>query len=298
MAHYPQSTAGLNYITYPVGPGASGTLLTGNASANAEGAYVQFVASSPFACNQVQVRAENGGGTAGRQFAFDLATGAGGAETVIVPNMLTDSNGNTSHTSQGLWNLPLAIPASTRIAMRVQVNSTTSNTLRCSLSLIAAGETPGPTSYVNYGYDATDSGGTSVDPGATPDTKGAYSQITASTSAIAQVLCLNVTSRANTAGASAFWAVDIATGAGGAETVLIPDLRFEYGQPGVADPTGMQLRTRTFLTYIAASTRLAVRASCDISDATDRLIDVAILAATAPAESTGIVHHVGGGLVQ
>jgi hypothetical protein len=298
MAHYPQSASGLGYVTYPVGPGASGTVVTGHASANTKGAYVEFISSTPFACNRVIVRAENGGGTAGRQFSIDLATGAGGAETVKVPDMLTDSNGNTSHTSQGVWDLPLSIPAGTRIALRIAVNSTTSNTLRFSVTLVAAGETNGPTSYVNYGVDATDSGGTSVDPGGVANTKGAYSQLTASTSAIAQVLVVNATYRANTAGASAFWRVDIATGAGGGETVLIPDIPLEYGQPGAADPTGLLLRTRTFLTYIPASTRIAVRASCDITDATDRLIDVAVLAATAPAESGGATQLVNGGLVQ
>ena len=38
--HHPQSTTGLNYITYPVGPTASGTALTYGGAANTKGAYV------------------------------------------------------------------------------------------------------------------------------------------------------------------------------------------------------------------------------------------------------------------
>lgn len=289
MAHYPQSAVGLSYATYPAGPTAPGTTLTGSGTANTKGSYVEFEDSTTFASNYIEIHLGNG--ASNRQQAVDLATGAGGAETVVVPNMLSDTNGTSSHVSSCAFRLPLAIAISTRVSMRVAVNSTSSDTIRAAITLIASGDTEGPTSYVNYGYDSSDSGGVSVDPGAMANTKGAYSELTSSTSAITQIICVNVTYKANTAGTSAFFAVDIATGAGGAEVVLIPDLRFQQGWTA-SQATGIKDRTRTFLTYIPASTRIAAAASSDLTDATDRLIDVAVLAATAPAESGG-----GGGSV-
>lgn len=279
--HYPQSASGLQYIGYPVGPNSRSLQLGADASANTKGAYAQFVASSPFGCNRITIICQNPEVTnAGRQWLYDLATGAGGAETVLVPNMCV-SNGGGFNAVQHVQ-IPLDIPASTRIVARCQC-STGGDDIFVGIQLEKAGDTPGPTSYVNYGSNTGDSGATSVDPGGTVDTKGAYSAITTSTSAVTQILVLMFTTAGNTVPQTAIWSLDLATGAGGAETVLIPDLKIA----AVMQTTTGAMSTRglTFLTYIAASTRVAVRASCNINDATDRLIDVALLAATAPAEA-------------
>jgi hypothetical protein len=134
-----------------------------------------------------------------------------------------------------------------------------------------------------------------VDPGASINTKGStYSEMTSSSSAITQSLTCMFSMGGNTAPQTFLAAVDISTGAGGAEVVLVPDLRLS-GRDLVAGSGVLMVapRSYTMLTYIAASTRIAVRASSNINDATDRLFDVALVAGTAPAEgSGGEVSHV------
>lgn len=282
MSYYPSSATGLNYITYPVGPTTgSAPVVTANASANTKGNYTQITASSGFTCNGVWV--ELYGGTS-QDALLDLATGAAASEVVVIPNIMCSKDGATGDTFQkGTRFFPLAIAASTRIAARIQAR-TGSQSIRCGISLIAAGDVAGITPFVTYGAATADSGGTSVDPGATPDTKGAYSQITASTSALIQWLSFLVTTGGNTGTTAGSWYFDVATGAGGAEVVLIPDLPFGIGVAGGA----LQPKAMWFLSYIAASTRIAVRASSDNTDATDRLIDVSIIAGTAPSEASGV----------
>lgn len=279
MANYPQDATGLDYETHPAGPTVSADTLTAAGSANTKGSYAEFTASSGFECNQVIVRITASDASAGRLYLMDLATGAGGAETVIVPNMATDVCASLGLFGRAVFDLPLEIASSTRIAGRVQC-STAGGTITVAITLVAAGDTPGCTSFDDYGTNTGTSGLTSVDPGGSADTKGSYSEITASTSAVSQVIVPMFTIEGNTAPSSNQWAVDIATGAGGSETVLIPDLRLSLHSNGpIMDP-----RSFTFLTFIADTTRIAARASSVITDATDRVFYIGLLTATAPSE--------------
>lgn len=279
MAHYPQSASGLAYITYPAGPTAQPLQVNASASGNTKGSYAELTSSSAFACNSVIVQVTRCA-TGGVQYLLDLATGPGGSETVVVPNITCSNHDNSSsHNGAVAFNLPLAIGASTRIAARCQC-STGSQAMFVALTLIAAGDTPGIASFTNYGAVTGDSGSTSVDPGGSANTKGSYTEITASTAAVVQALTVLFTFGSNTAPGNATWAVDLATGPGGSETVLIPDLRTASAIAGLS--SGPRIRAYSVLTYIAATTRIAARASSSITDATDRLIEVALLAGTAP----------------
>jgi hypothetical protein len=274
--HYPQSAVGLQYIAYPAGPTAAGALLTASASAHVKGAYVELIASTPFACTRVKVTHTAGPGINGTTFLTDLATGSLGSETVIVANMISESPGVAVTGGCGTIDLPLSLPAGTRLAMRTQCNVTGSRTVRVALELSAAGDTPGPASYETYGANTTTTRGALVDAGATANVKGAYTELIASTSAITQVLVVIASGGANTSPSNVPFAVDIATGADGSEVVLIPDIRF------VPHSNGITPRAVTLLTYIPAGTRIAVHASCGVNDATDRLLDIVLLGATAP----------------
>lgn len=286
MAYYPQNAVGLNYIQYPATtPVTTGLQLVAPGSSNTKGSYAEFVASSAFECNYVHVTVRATVATAGRLYLFDIATGAGGSESVKVPNLTAEGTStNSSVYGHGLYPIPWQIAASTRIAGRCQC-STASEVMTVTLKLIAAGDVDGIDTFVNYGANTADSGATQIDPGATADTKGAYSQLTASTSAIIQYLLLIATYGHATVG-TAGWFADLATGAGGAEVVLIPDNAF-YSATNAGGNPALHPRSYPYLTYIAASTRLAVRASCSVNTATVRLFDANIIAGTAPAESSG-----------
>lgn len=285
MPYWPESAAEVAYASYPIGApttpeAAYGLEVTSSGSPNTKGSYFEFVASSAFTSNLCFVEVQLASATPGVsvQHLFDIAIGAGGAETVVVPNMTLSNHEWTNwHHGAGLYRLRLAIPAGTRISGRSQA-SVGSGILRVNITLGAVGDTPGIPSYVNYGAATGDSGSTSVDPGGSANTKGAYAELTASTSAVVQELCAMFTLGSNGAAAEATWAVDIASGPGGSETVILADLRTQSSGFG----GGPFTRSYTLLTYIAAGVRLAARASCTSTDATDRLIEVALLCGTAP----------------
>lgn len=286
MPYFPQSATGINAVSYPVGPTALSLQLT-TGSANAKGAYSQFVASSGFACTQVQVLLTNSSGTNGAQFLCDIATGAAASETVVIPNIMA-ANSTTSAASQlgGLYNLPLGIATATRIAARAQSSSAT-QTLGVSITLLVGGGCPGITTFTDYGTNTGTSGGTSVDPGGSANTKGSFAQITASLSAVAQSLLVEQTLGSNTGAQTARWFIDVATDAAASEVVLIPDLEFWARDQGAAALATFPPSRQFSTIYIAASTRVATRASCNITDATDRVIAMSMITGTAPAESSG-----------
>jgi hypothetical protein len=285
--YYPPNASGLSYITYPVGPTADGVVVTAAGSTNTKGSYAQIAASASFTSNYVSMFTHGGTATDGLEFLFDLAIGAAASEVVIVANTMVEETGTQDAGKFGIWMIPLAIPSGSRIAARCQC-STASATCRIALTLNGAGAIPGVPSYTSYGVNLSDSGGTAVDPGVTIDTKGAYAQMTASTSAVTQALTLMNTIGGNLVPQLAIWAIDIATGAGGAEVVLIPDLR--AGAFGLVPEGGpVSPHTQSFLTYIPASTRIALRASCSINNNPDRIFDAGLLAGTAPAEPQGTV---------
>lgn len=277
MAHYPTSATGLAYITYPAGPTAQALQITGGTS-NTKGSYGELTSSSAFECNSVRLAVTESTAIAQR-ILIDLATGPGGSETVVVPNIVAanPSGGAARHAGQ-VFELPLTVPSGTRIAARHQSSQGAQN-LFVALTLIAAGDTPGVSAFTAYGADTSTSGGVSVDPGGSANTKGSYAEVTSSTTAVVQFLMLCLTCGGNSNPSASQWAVDLATGPGGSETVLIPDLRTN-GSAGDAP----RLRAYSLLTYIPASTRIAVRASCDITDATDRVLQVGLIATTAPPE--------------
>ena len=273
MAYYPQNATGLNYITYPAGPTVgSATVVTASGSANVKGSYAQISASIGFTCNAIYLDCY-GGNSQNDEYKLDFATGAGGAETVVIPDItLTLANGDP--TEKGSRRFPLAIASGTRVSARVAC-TTGSRNLRCALTIMAAGGVAGISTFIVGGP-------TAIDPGGSANTKGSYAQLFASTSAVLQWLSIGMATAAlSTIGTS--WYADVATGAGGAEVVLIPDINAVIGVSNGA----IHHCFHEMLTYIAASTRIAVRASSDNTSAGTRGFDATLIGGTAPSESSG-----------
>ena len=293
MPYYPQSAAGLNYITYPVGPTVEGATLTSGAI-GVKGAYVELGASSPFACNQVWLQVTRVISVSNTIYgaSLDLATGAGGAEVIVIPDIYISESAVVitpfTTTPSGEVTVPLAIASSTRLAARWQANAA-SQQVAIAVTLSAAGGMAGmPAAMVQYGFAVDE--GVKIDAGATANTKGSYVAITASTSAVIQVLVLQFVADlvGGPNGILQAWAVDLATGAGGAEVVLMPDLRIAQcaNVGGAGQATIVVPRSIPMLTYIAASTRVAMRAAPYTSTGTvaNRRFLVALLTGTAPTE--------------
>ena len=124
-----------------------------------------------------------------------------------------------------------------------------------------------------YGADTSDSGGMAVDPGGTVDTKGAYSELAASTTYPIKQLMLVIGGRGNTTQLTQRVLIDVAIGGAGSEQIVFPDIG--YGA-NVGTDLGIPLVVGPYPVDIPAGTRLAVRAQSSINNATDRLFDACL----------------------
>lgn len=244
-----------------------GTALTVPGSNNTKGAYLQLVASTGIAAGKIIVGAELGGLS---DNLVDIAIGAASSEQVILPDLVF--SGRSELFNAYVFDIP--IPAGTRVAARYQTSNTTTGTLYLTVHLLGGHwlTPPGHNKVLAYGADATDSGGTVVDPGSTANTKGSWAQIVASTTRRIRRLHIGLGNRANNVRSFADYLLDIGIGASTSEQVIIPDLALI----GTQNELIASNCATSFLVDIPAGTRLAARAQCSITDATDRLLDLVI----------------------
>lgn len=247
---------------------SANTLVTANASANTKGSYTELITSTTYAASGLQMTARSSGTG---DFLIDIAIGSAGSEIVVVPNILVSRQ--TQTWAWGPFIIPLAIPAGTRIAAACQ-SSTGGAAVGLAVSPFTSGvlARTGLQLCTTYGANTATSGGTSVDPGGSANTKGSYAQITSSTTAQINHLMVSVGNQANTAVTSAFWLFDIAIGAAASEIVIVPDQQVAthsvYDMP---IPAAFH-----FPVSIPASTRIAMRMQSSTTDATDRKLDFVV----------------------
>ncbi len=245
-----------------------GTAVASHASDNTKGAWVEFSASTPFDAVGVLMFFSLPG-PAGRL--IDLGVGGAGSEVVVVENILRTVGGTFS--ADHIF-LPIAIPQGSRLALRQQ-STTGSHVSEVTLMLVAGNfaHSSGFHRATTYGAATADSGGVSVDPGGTINTKGAYSEIAAATARAAKSVLLLIGNWANTAMSNAAWLIDIAVGAAGSEVVVAADVFVTSFTGSDSIVPGAILLPIS----IPAGARLAVRAQCNSNDATDRLLDAVII---------------------
>lgn len=263
MADYEVANGGANY---------SATVTSG--SAGSKGDYTELIAATSFDAYGLIVHVVNAVDT--RFFLLDIATGAEDSEVVLIPNLVLQSGQDAGNYAAHCFHAPLFVPAGTRLAAR-SADAIGTQGMGVSVHLVA-----GALGFAATYGRATDYGtgisgltrGADVDPGGSANSKGTYVQLTASTTHPINILQLNVGNRANQAPAFYQWAVDIAIGAAMSEVVVVPDFSLQ------AADLGDGIFPNTFLfpvTEIPAGTRLAVRAMCSGTDATDRLINVNVI---------------------
>lgn len=200
----------------------------------------------------------------------DLAIGASGSEQVIVNNLI--HCGFSGHKNSP-FQLPLIIPAGTRVAVRQQ--STASSTwLGCSLYLQAvtfAREMPVCGTCDTIGAVTADSGGTSIDPGGTALTKGSWVELSAAAARDYNAIIIGAGNQSNYERVYAYWNVDIGIGDSPSDCIIIPDYVIRSHSTG--DLINPDL-SPVFYISIPKGKKISVRSSCNITDAADRLFDV------------------------
>lgn len=252
--------------------GSEGVLVTASGSANTKGSYAELIAAVSVEVVALDINLRMT--TTNADSLIDIAVGAAGSEQDIISNVLV--GGRQGIRTDKMW-VPIRIPNGTRISARIQ-SSTGSSAI--SVGIVVWGQSFPPSSplgrITTYGADTIDSGGVSVDPGAVANTKGAYSEVVASTGNEIKMLWMSVGEQANIARTGGDWAFDIAVGAGTSEQIVVPDLLSRLVS------TTDSFHGRVYGPYpvqIPSGTRLAVRAQSSVTDATDRLVDVVLYGA-------------------
>lgn len=240
---------------------------TAHASAHTKGNYSELVAATLFPASAIMITFTYS--EAPYIFLVDIAVGAAGFEQVIVPDLAYGSSSAGLHVGARYF-FPISIPSGSRIAMRCQA-STGGKYVRGGIHLFAGGFAQPRGSQVVECYGlAGSTRGTSIDPGGTINTKGTYSQITASLNRKINGLVFGAGNQLNDVRTFTEWLVDIAIGGADSEQVVVPNI------PLCTHTTFDKVvpETTPFLPIsIPAGSRIAVRAQCGINDATDRLFD-------------------------
>lgn len=243
------------------------TNVTASGTVNTKGSWVQLVASTAFHSTAVGLQFKTPG-TASNQL-LDIGVGAASSETVLIPDVLVGMPANVGY---WLW-FPVGIPAGTRVAARVQ-SSTASMVTTVGFQAMASGFVPSSPlgGCTTYGAATADSGGTSVDPGGTANTKGSWTQLAASTTGVTRAVVLALGNQANTTRTAADQLFDLGVGAAASEQVVVADVYSRQNTAGNFFPP----MAGPFFVDVPEGSRLSVRMQSSITDATDRLIDVAL----------------------
>jgi hypothetical protein len=203
----------------------------------------------------------------GVPYLFDIGIGASGSEIILIADVFVARVANTAATVL----LPIRVPSGSRISVRT-ASTTVSAIATVTIHLISGGfDRPvGRGLVTTYGANSATSSGTSVDPGATINTTGAWTQLTASTTVATRALALNFGNQGTALGM--FWLFDVGVGASGSEQVLLPNLLASSTSAKDLDPSGYP----PLPVNIPEGSRIAVRSQCNLSTAASRALDVVL----------------------
>jgi len=253
-----------------------GVLLTASATAHTKGAWADLDTSTDFDADAIVIALQDISVAA--KFLVDVAvTGTGGADGtlgIILSDLMLQGPAALS----GGYHLlcPIPVPAGERLSARCQSN-VVSATCRIGIYPIKTGF-PGFPLFgraTTYGAETADSTGISIDPGATANTKGTWGVLSTSTANPIRALALILGNQANTAMTTADWRFNIGIGAAGVEQVLVEDLLT------MVHTTGDDITPKAYgfpiPVSIPVASRLVVQSQCNITNATDRLLDAIIV---------------------
>ena len=251
---------------------SSGTIITASATPNTKGAYTELLSSTTAPIGGFSVAIQGEELTAPTDFLLDISVGGAGSEEVIVPDLLF-SIGNSMDTGLLLtFEIPVSIPQGIRIAARMQA-SAASEAIACSIIAKATTFSSSGTgaSMIAVGANTADSGGTQVDPGGTINTKGSYTEITASLGRTINGILLATGQQTNTANRRNKFLIDIAIGGSGSEEIIVSN----YPMTATQQETTFLGRAVIPIT-IPVGTRISIRCQSADADSTDRLLDYVI----------------------
>jgi hypothetical protein len=244
------------YQNQPNTPTSTGTAtVTANTSAHTKGAYAEVIASTS-AAGTMLVLIFSGVQTSNANTAtlVDIATGAAGSETIIIPNIAIGGSAQSAvrDIAGVALTLPVNIPAGTRLSARIQ-------------SVVTGGKTAGvearvysindpsltATTLTTLAADTATSQGLSL-----AGASGSYTQVIASTAAAYSALAISPSVH-NSVIPNNHGVYTVATGAAGSEVDIGTIECFNWSSEGVAS-----VATGTYTVFpvtLPAGSRVAVK---------------------------------------
>ena len=225
-------------ITGSTPSSSNGVLVTASVSTNVKGSYTQLVASTANDCSCLLVTiTRSATGSVG--FLIDIAVGGSGSEVVIAPNLAYVTLTAAASTSASQYLVPCSIPAGSRIAARIQASTAATALQISAICITDAMASFSPGGFIDdYGTLTATSLLSAVDAGATTNTKGAYTQLTASTTKDYRGFILGIgqgtTTSSSPAGSYMFATIDVAIGGAGAEKIILGDYQVMSLVPSAA----------------------------------------------------------------
>jgi hypothetical protein len=230
----------------------SATSLTSSGSANTKGSYVTLATSTTFDATEIQIiLSGQESSTSTSDNLVDVAIGASGSEQILFADLYVEAFVGFNR----IYTFPCNIPAGSRISARAQSTVTTSTPT--ATILLSNRKLYGEDAVVTtYGAVTGTTKGTAVTASVSANTKGSYTQIVSSTSrpikSFYWCACNNGTTRS-----SVFSNLcDLAIGASGSETILIPDFHISLPSKNVAMP-----ELTKFDIDIPSGARIAIRSA-------------------------------------
>lgn len=251
-----------------VAASTNGATISGGGN-NVESAWVEVESTTPRDYAGIILMVSGGASYTRRNLLVDIGIGGAGSEVVVVPNLYFKTGDAATSPMVSQVFVPISIPAGSRLAVRQQ--NTGNGTVNVAVIGVSKGfqQANGFQVAEAIGTSDADSGGTSTDPGAVANTKGAWVQLTASAP---ECSCLLVGLGKTTPGSltSCRHLVDIAIGAGGSEQIIVADIfTLTHGD--------IQNYPILIPVKIPAGQRVAARSACSSASATNRELDVALV---------------------
>lgn len=253
-----------------------GIAVASSVSANTKGSFVQLVAATSQDATWLEVFIRCA--TASSTLLVDIAVGGAGAEIVIIPNIMLFVTGTAPARALNIA-VPCSIPAGSRISARCQAGASRTCQVGVRLFNDAMGsyQLPGVLIDAYNVNTATSLVTNSVDPGGSANTKGAYAELTSSTTSSYQGFFLAVGPGNSTTSSTTtpLWGLDIAIGAAGSEIVILPDQLLEAATTSSQASPIQPPALGYYPIPIPAGSRIAARAQCSATTANGRLLGVA-----------------------
>lgn len=238
-----------------------------------KGAWVELTSSAPNDTSWVMIQCD-ANDALGTSFAYDIGVGASGSEVSVIQNLVSNQDIGNETTVM----FPFAIRKGTRVASRCSCEGTSQNgSIKLTCFENSALSSGSGSAVDTYGFNAATNLGVTVDPGGVANTKGAYAQITPSTTNDLAGFFLSLDSQGLSSGTAnnVHILFDIALGGAGSEKVIIPNIAlFQFvGSTGV---WRLPEATPYFPVPVKAGTRIAARAQSRATISPDRTFGITL----------------------